>query len=237
MKIAKDINGNAIQCDGNTSAQGIYNCYMCNQLVHPCNDLKIEHGRKKDYYFAHYSNICSGSVESYFHRIAKAVIAGANEINLPDGKFPYGNVKLECTSLHPSIRPDLLLDDELVVEVCYSNPKTTTQINIFKDLNISALEIDLCQLTLSSTLDEIRWVVLEDKSNRHYLSKRINPVVDIPTTHSRLHPFFIFLILVAGIIGLRALTNYFRQNRRNRIRQSYNRLGFRYNSSRFIDTL
>lgn len=202
MKIAKDIHGEPIECTAITSKNTVYRCYICDAEIHPCNDKKLGEGRKKDYYFAHYGN-CSGNLESYIHRVAKEIIAAASEIILPDKRFAYTGVELECTSLHNSLRPDVLLDKEVAIEICYKNPKADKQISIYRDLNISVVEIYLDSLDMNSSLAELKHAVLTQTDNRAYLFKRAEP--SSATQSSDPNPILVILFMVLAFLGLRKI--------------------------------
>lgn len=181
---------------------------MCNERFIPRNDLKKEQGRKKEYYFAHYQDTCGGSVESYFHWVAKEIIAKASDIILPNGNYSYDSVLLECTTLHPSIRPDAVLSNEIIVEVGYRNPKAGKHIAMFAQLNLTAIEIDLSALVTYSSLETIRHAVLRKTANKTYLHLKENrSEVAGQSTSNGENTFLVIVGLIFGFLGLRALRN------------------------------
>ncbi len=207
MKIAKDINNAPVECVGSTPGDGTYYCFICGERAYPCNDLKKENGRKKDYYFAHYRDNCSGNVESYLHHLAKVIIAGASQIALPDRRFSYELAEVEC-AVDSSLRPDVLLDKEIAIEICFSNPKTETHVQLFRELNLSAVEIELYGLTIESGLEDIRYAVLDDKRNRHYLFSATQSK-QVEESHSP-NPIVVIVLMVLAFIGLKKFVQWLR---------------------------
>ena len=228
MKIAKNIDGYPIECNGSTDPSQTYTCFICGDRVHPCNELKEEDGRKKEYYFAHYHDHCTYGVESYIHWIAKAIIKTSNEILFPGRMIPYMNAEDECTTFHTLVRPDILIDQKYVVEICCANKKREKQIAVFKQLNITAVEIYLDSLGMDSSLDEIRHAVLYEPANREYLSQE-REIASASDTSSEESFGSLFVKILFFILVFFALKNFY-----NRIKEKNNHRKFakksRYNA-------
>lgn len=208
MRIAKDQHGTIVQCEGSTDPGGQYLCGICGEKVYPRNELKKEHGRIREYCFAHYSDNCTGSLESYFHWIAKQIIHNSKEITLPLGIYNYDSVLIECTTLHQSIRPDAVLNNELVIEVNYRNPKSHSQIEIFKSINLTTVEIDISTLDIHSSLEEIKYAVLQETTNKHYLHVK-DSIKEVNEPSQGPHPLLILGGAVLAFFGLRKLYKSF----------------------------
>jgi len=187
MRIAKAKNGNLVECRASTEPYETYTCFICSADVRARNLFKKEDGRKREYYFAHLKETDSHSVESYRHWIAKAIIEESNEILLPNGRLLYyTNVNLECTTLHHSVRPDVVLDKEIVIEICCSNKKTEKQITVFKQLNITSVEIylDSKELILPLKKYDKRCCMTLIIGNTYLKNRRWQPLLrQTPKTH------------------------------------------------------
>jgi hypothetical protein len=174
MKIAwsKELQNDShlVECTKVTPRDQIYYCLCClpSRIVIPIN--KTIDGRKKDFYFAHESNAeRKGSLETYQHEIAKRIIQAARSITLPGGgQKEYKDVKIE-QYLNPLLKPDVIVDDTLAIEIWYTNKKSALHREKYKEAQLEAIEIDVREVQFDTPLEEIRDVVLRRTSTRSYI--------------------------------------------------------------------
>jgi hypothetical protein len=95
------------------------------------------------------------------------------------------------------LRPDIILDNETIVEICCTNKKTEKQIKIIEQVNLSAFEINLATLDINSSLEEIENEVLSESTNRHYLFEK----------KQEMHPFLKVLLFSLALLFIRNLLN------------------------------
>ncbi|KQA23207.1 hypothetical protein AAY53_17845 [Vibrio metoecus] len=171
----------------------------CSLVCPNCHvDLVANLGQKKVHYFSHSNNSsCNG--ESIKHVVAKLVVKKAKDkrLSLPDittlnKRFRYyfdnrriknpdlpecfliGDVYLEYV-VSKLIKTDCLVKGilDLCVEIRNTHAKSCEDISNFKKANLFAIEIDIREIDLSLSLNEIEQYVLEN-APRIWLSNPIH---------------------------------------------------------------
>jgi hypothetical protein len=207
MKLALDVHGNLADCTETTA--GDFRCINCGVILINRNELKVADGRIRDYYFAHPTDSsCTGSPESYIHRVAKLIIEQHESIKLPEGHGvrAYTTCEVECRDRWIDYWPDVLIEDDLLIEVLYRNPKKAREKKILSRINLDAIEIDLSKLTEKTDYETFVHAVINDDTNRQYLHRHTAPIASIPWTWEE-------KLLTAGglilaILGIRALCRW-----------------------------
>jgi hypothetical protein len=155
---------------------------FCNLVCPICAaPLVAKQGELNRWHFAHLpSTKCYGSVETYLHLHAKAILLRARKIVLPDGKhFYYDNVRLEAVI--DSCRVDALLTktrtgERVAVEIVVTNPLPQRKIDILNGFGYRVLEIDLSILDTIIDPLELVQIVLNQPENRILHSLPATPV-------------------------------------------------------------
>lgn len=201
MRLAKDKTGELVDvADAMTGVN--YYCIDCSAALFPKNKKKND--RKRDIHFSHYSD-CPGSLETYLHKIAKAIIDRERRIVLPVmGETRI--ISLEIEKRWEAIIPDIFITDsenkEIIIEIFVTHPTGREKINKIRSTGKRAFEIDLSGLEYNSPLESVREIVIESLLYKKDLSP--------PTLRERKNaawPVVIFLAVVAwGLYQVNKLT-------------------------------
>jgi hypothetical protein len=130
-------------------------------------------GKLTQHHFAHYKSAeCKYAQETAVHLLAKEAIAESGEIFVPEltickeawnersyiisEKQTYKIDSVEVESRIGSIRPDLTVfikGHPLLIEICVTHKVDSEKLSKIKEINISAIEIDLSDIDQSITKD------------------------------------------------------------------------------------
>ncbi len=169
MKVAKDLNGKP------ASISKVDNGKKCNCVCIDCEQPVIAKNNKFNIRTSHFSHepgyVCTGNVESYLHKVSKAIICDHNSINLTSNeKFDYSEAFKEYSL--EDIRPDVFLkgSKDLIIEIYVRNKKKSDYYQKIRNIGIEAYEIDLSKLSYATNLEEIKYHVLTRIDNKKKLS-------------------------------------------------------------------
>lgn len=170
----------------------------CNCICPCCHSpLIAAKGTKNQHHFKHSTTIeCAGGLESAIHMAAKQIILERQEIRLPEytiatsiidsqGKkhhesktiVPKGRL-ISFDSVHEEktlsdIKADILAiksNEQLIIEIFYRHKVDGQKIEKIKEINTSAIEIDLSDLTPEDVQNwESFWLRINDPSRIQWL--------------------------------------------------------------------
>lgn len=151
------------------------------------SQLIARKGSKMSHHFAHYnSEDCLLGYETSLHLAMKKIIEEFKVIKVPEIKVSFDSYKKPWTiteskelrvdkvlleKKYGSIIPDVLLkigNHELLVEVKVTHGIDNEKLCKIKDLEISAIEIDLSSKS-SFSFDELAKIVKEDNEYKHWI--------------------------------------------------------------------
>lgn len=162
IKAARNKAGQVISIKEATSGLG-YSCIGCNQC------LKARKGHERDHHFAHHNAVCTVSEESFVHKLAKEILRTSRSMRLPIRgleQLDYDEPEIEKSL--GRIKPDGILrgeTDVVCIEFCYQNRKTAKEIEIYRHLNLTAVEIELGHFGYDVNPIELEhWILQETKS-------------------------------------------------------------------------
>lgn len=156
----------------------------CNCFCISCgSELIARMGDHMAYHFAH-SSVSNCSVESIQHQLAKTIIAESISDSITTAhnnpiykSFGY-EVELENVELEKNLSGGHIVADCFVnhdnkpfaIEIFYTNIKGSAHIEKYHDFGIPALEIDISEMDLDLSRDELKKFVLHD-APRKWLKK------------------------------------------------------------------
>ena len=131
------------------------------------SNLEAVKGKERTHFFRHANGKnCSG--ETVIHLFAKQVIAGSNNINLPNGHVLYENVRVEKPL--DTKRPDLTVSvggEDLHFEIKVSNAVKEHKRQFYCDGKHKCIEIDLSDRNLwLLSPEELRELILAETYNK-----------------------------------------------------------------------
>lgn len=131
------------------------------------SDLEAVKGTERTHYFRHANGkYCNG--ETAMHLFAKQVIATSNNINLPNGRLFYENVRVEKT--FNTKRPDVTVSsqgEDLHFEIRVSHAVKEDKRQFYCDGKHKSIEIDLSDRSLWLLSPEVlKELILEETYNK-----------------------------------------------------------------------
>lgn len=180
----------------------------CGCFCPSCNSpLVAKKGKIKIHHFAHFKQKdCEGAFESALHIGAKHEIQKHGYFMIPKGnlvfdsnkesikvfdamKIPIEKVHVERNLGH--VRPDILIETEdkfLAIEIYVTHEVNKKKIEIYRNLGISAIEIDLSELHNTNQSYDLAELVVTSVENKKWIFNKL--------IHSYYKKFEEFAVLV-----------------------------------------
>jgi hypothetical protein len=154
-------------------------CFECNSDLIAKNQGKVQ-----DPHYSHaIESDCKGGFETAIHKKAKEIIFEHNRIYTPKGWMNYQKVELEKGLGY--LRPDVVIvvgERKIFIEIFVNNKKKAKEIELLKFNDLLSFEIDLSNVPVTITPDELKILVLQTAS-RYILhwetEKEINKVEEV----------------------------------------------------------
>jgi hypothetical protein len=195
---------------------GLSNCVCLN-----CKGLLIARkGEINEHHFAHYKVDCGIHFETQLHLAVKTILREENKIRLPERDlfFYYDTVKIEKRL--KTIAPDIFIkndQEEIIIEVTVAHACDDLKIAKIREINISALEIDLSKINRETSISELRKIVIENINYKKWLYKKMVfndvPIIEkekIKTSNDEVKVAdtslleviaFVFFIILLGLVA------------------------------------
>ncbi len=159
----------------------------CNCICPSCkSSLVARKGAKKVHHFAHYKKSdCVGGVETALHLAAKEILEKNREIKIPAVTSSNVNTKrilYDEQTIHfekvflenriNDIIPDLIIEfqgKQLLIEIAVTHFIDVAKLQKIKQLNISALEINLSKINKQITFDALKKILIEEVTNKKWI--------------------------------------------------------------------
>lgn len=157
-------------------------CVSCGET------LVAKKGPLVTHHFAHVSGAnCTGACETALHMAAKQALQRRLITSLPPVLVEYKtqrpalvvsegqtirfiSVQLEAPQAELIVDAlGICYNDRIAIEVRVTHPVDSRKIDRLKDLNLSALEIDLSTAPRDLTIQEIESLVVDERNNKHWL--------------------------------------------------------------------
>jgi len=161
-------------------------CLNCN------SPLVAKKGKIKIHHFAHFqSKDCEGAFESALHYGAKYEIQKHGYFMIPKGDLVFGSSKQNITVFEVMkipienvyveknvglVRPDVLIETEdklLAIEIYVTHEIDKDKIRIYRNLGISAIEIDLSELHNTDQSYDLAELVVASVENKKWIFNKV----------------------------------------------------------------
>lgn len=164
---------------------GSYKCLSCSTV------LTAIKGQKYAHHFRHYTIVnCNG--ESIIHKAAKKIILEKMQITSPNGECIHFDSASEEARLD-EMKPDVLAligNSQLIIEIYYTHKVDDDKKEKIKKANISAIEIELSDLSLEDVKNKDSfWLYINDPNHIAWLHEATPPNKVTPFTPGKLMQF------------------------------------------------
>lgn len=162
---------------------------VCSACGYP---LQARKGQKVKHYFAHHKG-SECSVETVIHHIAKQIIIESGDIYIPAATYTIENIvnhdfpgqiipleNIRAEKSMGNIRPDIIgyyRGKPLLIEIYVTHKSDDDKIRKIKEKCISAIEINLSNVSYDAGLRELKRLVLYEPTNREWINnERVNAI-------------------------------------------------------------
>lgn len=150
----------------------VANGLLCHCICVECgNEMEAIQGEKREWHFRHrIDSKCKGGLETAIHKLAKEIIVNNSQITLPFQTLYYCDAKPEAR--FEDIIPDVsVLSDgkSVYIEIYVCHKVEPEKEKFYKNRELNSFEIDLSQVSYTTTVKEIEELVLRNPTNKKIL--------------------------------------------------------------------
>lgn len=177
---------------------------------------------KRDHHFRHETETdCKGGIETALHLLSKQIISENNYILFRDGtKFSYDSSFEE--QLLDNYRPDIIIEnlngEKWLIEVAVTSFVKDDKLEKIKRDNYNCLEIDLSKVDRDVLPLKLKYILLDNISNKTVLNRKSNnEVIEETNTDSSVAEYVGYaIIFLLSYLGFKRLRKRYKHKKKHR---------------------